>query len=323
MSLREKAIQDMNIFGKQHIPFLFIIDFEQKKPLILRANKINSKYIKFHFNRNANIECECIKHNDLKINKKTVEFNDYKKAFEIVKKNIDLGNTYLLNLTKPSQIITDLTFDEIFFKSQAKYRMNFKNEFVFFSPETFIKIERGKISSYPMKGTIDADIENAESIILNDKKEIAEHNTIVDLIRNDLNMVAKNVKVEDFRYIEKIQTNNKNLLQVSSKIIGDLPKDFQKNIGDIVFKLLPAGSISGAPKKKTLEIIKEAENYTRGYYTGIAGYFDGRSLDSCVIIRHIEKIGEDIFYKSGGGITSFSNLEKEYKELDDKIYIPI
>jgi len=323
MSLREKAIQDMNTLGKQHIPFLFVIDFEQKKPLVIRANKINSKNIKFHFNRNANIECECRMDKDLKINKNTIKFEEYQKAFEKVKQNIDLGNTYLLNLTKPSKIITDLTFDEIFFKSKAKYKMNFENKFVFFSPETFVKIERDKISSYPMKGTIDAKIENAESIILNDQKEIAEHNTIVDLIRNDLNMVAKNVAVENFRYIEKIKTNNKTLLQVSSKITGDLPKDYQKNIGDIIFKLLPAGSISGAPKRKTLEIIKQAENYTRGYYTGIAGYFDGRCLDSCVIIRYIEKEGKHLFYKSGGGITSFSNLEKEYKELEDKIYIPI
>jgi len=323
MSLRDKAIQDMNKFGKQHIPFMFIIDFEQKKPLVIRANKINSKYIKFQFNKHSNIECECLKKNDLKIKKETIGFENYKKSFEIVKQNINKGNTYLLNLTKPSKIKIDLTFDEIFFKSKAKYKMNFHNEFVFFSPETFVKIERGEISSYPMKGTIDAGIENAEFIILNDKKEIAEHNTIVDLIRNDLNIVAKNVEVKNFRYIEKIKTSNKTLLQVSSKIIGHLQNDFQKDIGDIIFNLLPAGSISGAPKKKTLEIIKQAENYTRGYYTGIAGYFDGKTLDSCVIIRYIEKKGEDLFYKSGGGITSFSNLEKEYKELEDKIYIPM
>ncbi len=323
MSRREKAIHDMNELGRQHIPFLFLIDFEQEKPVVLRANKIDSKEIKFHFNRNANIECEYRKDKELKMSKKIVSFEEYQKSFEIVKENIDLGNTYLLNLTKPSEVEIEHSFDEIFFKSKAKYKMNFRNEFVFFSPEIFVKIERGKISSYPMKGTIDASIENAESIILNDKKEIAEHNTIVDLIRNDLNMVAKNVKVKKFRYIDKIKTNNKTLLQVSSEIVGDLPKKFHKNIGDIIFKLLPAGSISGAPKKKTIEIIKQAENYSRGYYTGIAGYFDGRNLDSCVIIRYIEKDNKNLFYKSGGGITSFSNLEKEYNELEDKIYIPI
>jgi len=109
-----------------------------------------------------------------------------------------------------------------------------------------------------MKGTIDAAVENAVSIIINDKKELAEHYTIVDLIRNDLNMVAKKVRVDRFRYIDEIKTIRKNLLQVSSQISGELTPDWHNRIGDILFTLLPAGSISGAPKKKTVEIIKDA-----------------------------------------------------------------
>lgn len=173
-----------------------------------------------------------------------------------------------------------------------------------------------------MKGTIDANILNAEKIILSDEKETAEHYTIVDLIRNDLNIVAKNVRVDKFKYIEKIRTNNKNLLQVSSKISGTLDKNLNNKIGDIIFSLLPAGSISGAPKKKTVEIILEAETYKREFYTGVAGIFDGKNIDSCVMIRFIQKNNENLFYKSGGGITSMSNLENEYNELNDKIYVP-
>jgi len=87
--------------------------------------------------------------------------------------------------------------------------------------------------------------------------------------------------------------------------------------------MLPAGSISGAPKKKTIEIIREVEGYERGFYTGIFGYFDGKNLDSAVAIRFIEKQGEKLIFKSGGGITYQSDWEKEYEEMQKKVYVPI
>ena len=85
---------------------------------------------------------------------------------------------------------------------------------------------------------------------------------------------------------------------------------------------MPAGSISGAPKKKTIEIIDEVEGYERGSYTGIFGIFDGNDLDSGVMIRFIEKDGAEMYYKSGGGITINSIAENEYNELIDKVYVP-
>jgi para-aminobenzoate synthetase component 1 len=166
-----------------------------------------------------------------------------------------------------------------------------------------------------MKGTIDASIPNAEQIILNDPKEKAEHATIVDLIRNDLSIVADQVEVVSYRYIDKLSTNKGDLLQVSSKITGQLPENYAQKLGDIIFSLLPAGSISGAPKPKTLEIIEKAEDYKRGFYTGICGWFDGEKLDSAVMIRFIEQQDDKMIFKSGGGITSQSNMEKEYEEL--------
>ena len=110
---------------------------------------------------------------------------------------------------------------------------------------------------------------------------------------------------------------------MSSKITGELKPEFQQNIGDILQKLLPAGSILGAPKMKTLEIVLEAENYQRGFYTGVCGWFDGENLDSCVMIRFIEKENEKFYFKSGGGITHMSQLEDEYQEMKNKIYVPI
>ncbi len=174
-----------------------------------------------------------------------------------------------------------------------------------------------------MKGTMDAAIPGAHRLLASDPKEDAEHNTIVDLIRNDLSTVASQVRVKRFKYIEKLKTHQGELLQMSSEISGKLAADFKGNLGDILFALLPAGSICGAPKKKTLEIIKEVEAYERGFYTGVFGYFDGQNLDSAVAIRYIEKQEDGLVFKSGGGITFKSDWEKEYNELLNKVYVPV
>jgi len=173
-----------------------------------------------------------------------------------------------------------------------------------------------------MKGTINASVPDAENVILSDHKEASEHATIVDLIRNDLSMVSEKVWVEKYRYIDRIRTNDKVLLQVSSKIAGKLPADFNGAYGDLLLKLLPAGSISGAPKPSTLKIIETAEGYQRGYYTGIMGYFDGENFESAVMIRFIENQNGRLVFKSGGGITALSNAKNEYQELIDKVYLP-
>jgi len=90
-----------------------------------------------------------------------------------------------------------------------------------------------------------------------------------------------------------------------------------------LFAFLPAGSITGAPKQETVNIIKEAEKYHRGYYSGIFGYFDGDNVDSCVMIRFLEKQDNKLCFKSGGGITFQSDCRKEYRELIQKIYVPV
>ena len=174
-----------------------------------------------------------------------------------------------------------------------------------------------------MKGTINASTPSADRLLINDPKETAEHATIVDLIRNDLSMVAEQVSVSRYRYIDKLQTNQGSILQTSSEIQGVLPDDYLTNLGSIIFRLLPAGSITGAPKKKTMQIIKEAETYDRGFYTGIMGYFDGKDLDSAVMIRFVEQEGGKMYFKSGGGITSQSDVENEYNEMKQKVYVPI
>jgi len=317
-------LEKMNKLGSQKKPFLFILDYKLEKPIILELDKINPNKILFDINGFSNVQNRTEPKNRKKASLDTIpiSYKQYLEKFNRVEEELKKGNSYLLNLTQPTKIKTNYSLKEIFINSNAKYRLWIKNKLVLFSPECFLKIENGKIKSYPMKGTIDASITNAEEILRNNEKERAEHITIVDLIRNDLNKVATNVKVEKFRYIERVQTQLGALLQVSSQISGTVEKKFGSKLGDIFKQLLPAGSITGAPKKKTREIIEEIEGYSRGYYTGVFGYFDGEKVESSVMIRIIEKENDKIFYKSGGGITIYSNPHDEYRELIDKIYLP-
>ena len=313
----------MNEFGKREIPFLFVLDFELKNPVIIPLDQVDDSMILYNLNGRCNYELKEHNKKKLEFSSQPAKKDRYEKAFGLVQKHITHGNSFLLNLTMPGNIEMNFSLKEVFHESKAKYKLWFKDQFVVFSPETFAKIKGQKISSNPMKGTIDASLPNAKERLLSSKKELAEHFTIVDLIRNDLSMVAKNVKVDRFQYIDHIKTNRKELFQMSSEISGELPSNYKESLGDIILKMLPAGSISGAPKQKTLEIIKEAELYDRGYYTGIFGIFDGNLLDSGVMIRYIEKTEDGFMYKSGGGITAQSKLDEEYQELIDKIYIPL
>lgn len=220
------------------------------------------------------------------------------------------------------------------------------NSFVCFSPETFVRIKGGRIYSYPMKGTLDASLPNAEKLLMEDRKEAAEHATIVDLIRNDLSRVAEDVRVDKYRYIDVLHTNKGDILQTSSEISGRLPEDYPHHLGEILDAQLPAGSITGAPKDKTMQIIQEAEGYDRGFYTGIMGIYNQGELNSAVMIRFIEeetspvdfevdgeknfkanegkkpKESRKLYFKAGGGITSKSDCRREYEEVIQKIYLP-
>ena len=207
-------------------------------------------------------------------------------------------------------------------RAEAPYLLYVPGRFVCFSPERFVRIAGGRIATNPMKGTINASVPDARQTILNDPKETAEHNTVVDLLRNDLSIHADRVHVERFRYIDRIATRRGDILQVSSEIAGRLPAGYEARMGDILFDMLPAGSVSGAPKSSTLRIIREAEGESRGYYTGVFGYFDGQTLDSAVLIRFIEEEQGRMYFRSGGGITAYSDCRSEYEEVIEKVYLP-
>lgn len=313
----------LNDLGCERRPFFFIIDFDMHELLVYPDNNTSSKDVLFNIRGVKNYSSTPPIPAMPLIFGKPIEFAEYQKAFEKVQQELLEGNSWLLNLTFSTSIKTNCSLMDIFYAAEAPYKILLKDRFVCFSPEPFVRIRKDRISSFPMKGTIDASLSDAENIVLNDEKETAEHITIVDLIRNDISIIAHNTRVERFRYVEKISTNTKDLFQVSSEIAGDLESGWQNRIGDILYALLPAGSVTGAPKKKTVEIIHEVEGSRRGFYTGVAGYFDGVSIDTCVLIRYIESSPDGLFYRSGGGITIHSDVQKEYQEMQDKIYVPI
>jgi para-aminobenzoate synthetase component 1 len=315
-------ISTMNEYGRREIPFLFILDFELQKPVVIPLADMPDDIL-YKLSDVKNYELHGTKSKPLIFNPIPVNYDTYSKAFEGVLKEILLGNSFLLNLTFPTKVESNYTLRSLFDISRAKYKLYFKDQFIVSSPEIFVQIKDGKISTFPMKGTIDAEVPDAENVILADKKETAEHYTIVDLLRNDLSIVAKNVRVNRFRYIEKLTTTSRTLLQVSSEIEGTLPDNYKSKLGDIFAALLPAGSISGAPKKKTVQIIKDHEIDARGYYTGVFGVFDGQNVDSAVMIRFIENTDGNLTYRSGCGITALSDCEAEYKEMIAKVYVPV
>jgi para-aminobenzoate synthetase component I len=321
MMNQEDAILRINELASYGVPFVFFTDFLGSTVWIKPESDISESVLKYQFSDKE--DSAPIEIRPYTFEKSPSDFAQFKEAYDHILDQIHLGNSFLVNLTCKTPVNTDLTLDEIFDISKAKYKMRYRDQFVCFSPETFIKIIDGHIFSYPMKGTIDASLPNAAETLMNDTKEIAEHITITDLIRNDLSQVAEDVTVTKYRFLTEVKTNQKTLLQASSEISGKLQSNYRTKLGNIIFKLLPAGSISGAPKHRTVKIILDSENHTRGFYTGICGRFDGTNLDSGVMIRFMQMENGKLVYKSGSGITSFSEAEKEYQEIIDKIYVPI
>jgi para-aminobenzoate synthetase component 1 len=307
--------QYANRLGEAGTPFLIVVNYDKSDVVVIPLDELEKHDIEFTIGEKSR--------ESRKIESKIypVSFSEYREKFIKVIDSIKRGYTYVLNLTQETEVKLDSTLKEVYRYSDAKYRIRFKDQFVSYSPETFIKIENSQIRAFPMKGTLDAAIPNGEHILLSDQKEFAEHVMIVDLLRNDLNMVSKSVRVENFRNISKINSGERELLQMSSEVVGELESGWQSRIGDILENILPAGSITGTPKKRTLDLISEIEGYNRGFFTGVFGVFRDGKFDSGVMIRFLEKRGDRFIYKSGGGITLDSSVESEYREMIDKVYL--
>ncbi|MGH1601535.1 aminodeoxychorismate synthase component I [Campylobacter majalis] len=289
---------------------------EPEKNIICHPSRAYKYGLEFHINKrnNANVAYD--------FEKFPPSLDEYKKAFDNVRQAQLRGDSYLLNLCRKSKIKTNLSLDEIFKHASAKLVLHKKDEFVCFSPEPFVTIYKGFIHTFPMKGTINALTPNAKQTLLDDAKELSEQAMITDLMRNDLSMVADDVRVRKFRYFTKA----KDLYQTSTYIKGKIKSEFYAKFGlrydEIFASLLPAGSITGTPKHESVKIIKANEPDKRGFYTGVFVYFDGKICKSYVLIRFIKKEPDGLYFHSGGGITLDSNLLDEYNELTEKIYLP-
>ena len=330
--MTQEIIHRINQLGKEGNPFLFIINYKGDLAFIKRLSDIHPEECLYDFEGVSNLKETYIPLSaPITWQIENPRYQDYKRSFDIVKSNIMAGNSYLVNLTCKVAVTCNLTLRDVFLHTNGKYKLWLKKPNQLSSSEdtptpqceSFVKIKNGRIYSYPMKGTLDATIPHAEELLMSDKKEAAEHATIVDLIRNDLSRVAEDVRVDQYRYMDLLHTNKGDILQTSSEISGRLPEHYANTLGDILTEQLPAGSITGAPKDKTMQIIHEAEGYERGFYTGIMGIYQNGELNSAVMIRYIEQEDNQLYFKAGGGITSKSEFLKEYEEVLQKIYLPI
>ena len=188
------------------------------------------------------------------------------------------------------------------------------------SPETLVKLENGELHTFPLAGTrprgaTDEEDKALETELLHDEKELSEHNMLVDLGRNDIGKVSKfgSVEVEKYMCIERYS----HVMHIGSTVRGEILDS--KSALDAVDAILPAGTLSGAPKLRACEIINELENTKRGVYGGAVGYIDFRgNLDTCIAIRLAFHKNGRVFVRSGAGIVADSVPENEFNECINK-----
>ncbi|MBE7072549.1 MAG: anthranilate synthase component I [Ruminococcaceae bacterium] len=188
------------------------------------------------------------------------------------------------------------------------------------SPETLVKLEDGVLHTFPLAGTrprgkTEEEDRRLEAELLADEKELAEHNMLVDLGRNDLGKISKfgTVEVEKLRSIERFS----HVMHIGSTVRGDIAEGYDAL--DAIEAVLPAGTLSGAPKIRACQLIGDLENNKRGIYGGAIGYIDFTgNMDTCIAIRIAYKKNGKVFVRSGAGIVADSVPEKEYEECLNK-----
>ena len=188
------------------------------------------------------------------------------------------------------------------------------------SPETLVKLENGVLHTFPLAGTrprgkTEEEDRALEAELLTDEKELAEHNMLVDLGRNDLGKISKfgSVQVEKLHCIERFS----HVMHIGSTVRGEIRED--RDALDAIEAVLPAGTLSGAPKIRACQLIGELENDKRGIYGGAIGYIDFTgNMDTCIAIRIAYKKNGKVFVRSGAGIVADSDPEKEFEECLNK-----
>lgn len=188
------------------------------------------------------------------------------------------------------------------------------------SPETLVKLENGILHTFPLAGTRPRGKNTEEDLaleaeLLSDEKELAEHNMLVDLGRNDLGKISKfgTVALEKLHSIERYS----HVMHIGSTVSGEIAEGY--DAFDAISAVLPAGTLSGAPKIRACQLIGELENNKRGIYGGAIGYIDFTgNMDTCIAIRIAYKKNGKVFVRSGAGIVYDSVPEKEFQECINK-----
>lgn len=269
--------------------------------------------------------------NPLRINFLAIsdDYNSYNNKFNQVIKNLELGNSYQINLTSDVKIeTTDNDLLNLYYKltrshpvPYAAYLNYSPISIASISPELFFKKSGNKIMVKPMKGTYQRGLSGDEdkinyNTLKNDEKNISENLIIVDLLRNDLAKIAETGSVNATKLFD-VETYN-SVFQMTSTIEANIT--METSFLEIVKALFPCGSITGAPKLKTIELIEEIEDYNRNVYTGAIGYImPNNDMLFNVAIRTISKKNNSLSIAVGGGITINSQAQEEYEEMKTKL----
>jgi anthranilate synthase component 1 len=221
--------------------------------------------------------------------------------------NSSLINAYrVLRTTNPSPYMVYMHMDEL--------------EIMSTSPETLVRLHKSRLSTFPVAGSrprggTEEEDKALERELLADEKELSEHNMLVDLARNDLGKISKisSVKVMDYMMIHRYSK----IMHIASCVESDIRPD--RDALDAIEAILPAGTLSGAPKIRACEIIEELEREPRGIYGGALGYIDfSGNHDTCIAIRMAVKENGRVYVQAGGGIVADSVPETEYEEAGNK-----
>jgi para-aminobenzoate synthetase component 1 len=328
----DKEVENINRNSRQTIPSLFIGLFTWS---LVNANHTNKYYLTFSPQCNASTRAKVqsiIKLSIASSNepqklspyslqwRKSASESSYTNNLTKIKSYINEGDCYQVNYAQQFQSESDIDSLDYYMALRDKTRTPYScfmelgpNKYLLsFSPEQFIGIDQRRVETKPIKGTIENDIQsdNAE-ILTNSEKDRAENLMIVDLLRNDLSKVCQlnTVKVDKLFSLESF----KNVHHLVSHISGILKPDISEL--SAFLECFPGGSITGAPKKRAMEIIRELESSPRGAYCGSVFYlnYNGK-FDSNILIRTIIKSGKNIECWGGGGITADSQIDSEYKE---------
>lgn len=267
-------------------------------------------------------------HHDGEILKKSDTLEEYEKKVEKIKQYIKDGHIFQTVLSQRWTVKTKQTGFEIYRElrklnpSPYLYYYNFGEfEIIGSSPEMIVKQTDSRVYTCPIAGTRKRGKDKEEDIrlekeLLSDEKEKAEHVMLVDLARNDMGRISQlgTVKVSDFMSIQRYS----HVMHIVSLVEGK--KNGKLHPLDLVSSFLPAGTLSGAPKIRAMEIIDELESVRRGLYGGATGYLDfGGNMNFCITIRTMVKKGDSVYLQAGAGIVADSIPENEYMECCNKV----